>query len=77
MGLIPGMPKIPFFLLSVGLGSLGYIVAKSIQEISTELNTENIEEDESSEDRNSREVKDLLRIDPMELELGYSLIPLV
>ena len=77
MGLIPGMPKIPFFLLSVGLGSLGYIVAKSIQEISTELNTENIEEDESSEDRNSREVKDLLRIDPMELELGYSLIALV
>lgn len=77
MGLIPGMPKIPFFLLSIGLGSLGYIVAKSIQEISTELNTENIEEDESSEDRNSREVKDLLRIDPMELELGYSLIPLV
>ena len=77
MGLIPGMPKIPFFLLSVGLGSLGYIVAKSIQEISSELSAENIEEDESSEDRNSREVKDLLRIDPMELELGYSLIPLV
>jgi len=77
MGLIPGMPKIPFFLLSVGLGSLGYIVTKSIQEIATELSTESIEEDESSEDRNSREVKDLLRIDPMELELGYSLIPLV
>ena len=77
MGLIPGMPKIPFFLLSVGLGSLGYIVAKSIQEISSELSAENIEEAESSEDRNSREVKDLLRIDPMELELGYSLIPLV
>lgn len=77
MGLIPGMPKIPFFLISVGLGSLGYIVAKNIQEIATDLNTESVEEDESNEDRNSREVKDLLRIDPMELELGYSLIPLV
>lgn len=77
MGLIPGMPKIPFFLLSVGLGFLGYIVTKSIEEITSGLDQESPEEDESSEDRNSREVKDLLRIDPMELELGYSLIPLV
>lgn len=77
MGLIPGMPKIPFFSLSVGLGFLGYIVAKNIEEITSELSQESVEEDESSEDRNSREVKDLLRIDPMELELGYSLIPLV
>ncbi len=76
MGLIPGMPKIPFFLLSVGIGSLGYILTKNIQEFNDSIAIEE-EEEESSEDKNSREVKDLLRIDPMELELGYSLIPLV
>ena len=76
MGLIPGMPKIPFFLLSLGIGGLGYILTKNLQEVSETLHIEE-EEEESSEDKNSREVKDLLRIDPMELELGYSLIPLV
>lgn len=76
MGLIPGMPKIPFFLLSLGIGGLGYILTKNLQEV-TETLTADEEEEESTEDKNSREVKDLLRIDPMELELGYSLIPLV
>ena len=76
MGLIPGMPKIPFFLLSLGIGGLGYILTKNLQEVSETFHIEE-EEEESSEDKNSREVKDLLRIDPMELELGYSLIPLV
>ena len=76
LGLIPGMPKIPFFLLSLGIGGLGYILTKNLQEINETLEEEE-EEEETSEDKNSREVKDLLRIDPMELELGYSLIPLV
>lgn len=76
MGLIPGMPKVPFFLLSLGIGSLGYILTKNIQEFNDTIAIEE-EEEESAEDKNSREVKDMLRIDPMELELGYSLIPLV
>lgn len=77
IGLIPGMPKITFFFLSIGLGGLGYVLTKNIQELSENLTEIEEEEEESNEDKNSREVKDLLRIDPMELELGYSLIPLV
>lgn len=77
MGLIPGMPKIPFFLLSVGLGTLGYILTNNIREATSAIAEEEVLENESVDDRNSQEVKDLLKIDPMELELGYSLIPLV
>ena len=76
MGLIPGMPKMSFFLISLGIGFLGYTVDKNLEENKIQVEEE-ITEDESAEEKNSREVKDLLRIDPMELELGYSLIPLV
>ncbi len=76
MGLIPGMPKIPFFLLSTSLGLLGYTMAKNIKEFSEHVEEEVVEE-VSDEERNAQEVRDLLKVDPMELELGYSLIPLV
>lgn len=76
MGLIPGMPKIPFFLLSTSLGLLGYTMAKNIKEFSEHVEEEVVEE-VTDEERNAQEVRDLLKVDPMELELGYSLIPLV
>lgn len=76
MGLIPGMPKIPFFLLSASLGLLGYAMAKNIKEFSEHVEEEVVEE-VTDEERNAQEVRDLLKVDPMELELGYSLIPLV
>lgn len=77
MGLIPGMPKIPFFLLSSSLGFLGYTMAKNIKLFNEEMEEVEEVEELTDEERNSQEVKDLLKVDPMELELGYSLIPLV
>lgn len=77
MGLIPGMPKIPFFLLSSSLGLLGYTVAKNLDSLEKEIEGHEDTTEISDEDRNAQEVRDLLKVDPMELELGYSLIPMV
>ncbi len=52
MGLIPGMPKIPFFLLSISLGSLGYTMAKNIKDFSEHVEEEVVEE-VSDEERNA------------------------
>jgi flagellar biosynthesis protein FlhA len=77
MGIIPGMPKVSFFFLSSSIGFLGYTLAKNLKAIEKDLEDEENIDEMSDEERNSQEVRDLLKVDPMELELGYSLIPLV
>lgn len=77
MGIIPGMPKVSFFFLSSSIGFLGYTLAKNLKAIEKDLEDEENIDEISDEERNAQEVKDLLKVDPMELELGYSLIPLV
>lgn len=77
MGIIPGMPKIAFFSLSILMGSLGYALSNSAKESQKSV-VEDLSEEENTQDSNKPEdVKDLLKVDPMELEIGYSLIPLV
>jgi flagellar biosynthesis protein FlhA len=77
MGIIPGMPKLSFFFLSIFLGTLGYIMTKGIKDAEARMEEEEIETDVNNEESKAEEVRDLLKIDPMELELGYSLIPIV
>ncbi|BDU50123.1 flagellar biosynthesis protein FlhA [Haliovirga abyssi] len=77
MGIIPGMPKVPFFILSLSFGTIGYIMNKNILE-AEKIAVEEKRSSESNEEMSQpEEVKDLLKVDEMELELGYSLIPIV
>ena len=75
-GVVPGLPTIPFWVLSI----LAIIIAYSLQNTAknakeTELIKQ--EELENEEVRKPENVLALLQVDPMELEIGYSLIPLV
>ncbi|MDX9871942.1 MAG: flagellar biosynthesis protein FlhA [Clostridia bacterium] len=76
LGLVPGLPKLPFFVLSLGLGFLAYTLAKSQKagKKEEELAHAKAEVEESHKIDN---VFSLLHVDPLELELGYGLIPLV
>jgi flagellar biosynthesis protein FlhA len=72
---IPGFPKIPLFFLAAILGSLGYVqMANSKVKKEKE---EKVAADKKIQDK-ARSVKadDLLHVDPLALEIGYSLIPL-
>lgn len=74
-GLIPGLPKLSFFFLGGILISLSFVVA---QKIKTAKDTEETGEEEQSEATSEEEdVKNLLDMDLMELEIGFNLIPLV
>ncbi len=75
--LIPGMPKIPFLVLSIVLIVFGNILfrAKESAEIAAGEEGEEIEtEGEPAEDGTG--ALHLLQVDPIELEFGYSIIPL-
>lgn len=73
---VPGLPFVPFFILSGLFGMLGYALWR--EQASTESTTaaENARK-ELEERRQPESVLSLLQVDMIELEIGYSLIPLV
>lgn len=76
MSLIPGLPKVPMWALSGLLLYLGYVLNRSRtrqQDTAVEENREK----EAEQFRKPESVVSLLEVDPVEMEFGYSLIPLV
>ncbi|OGF99885.1 MAG: flagellar biosynthesis protein FlhA [Candidatus Glassbacteria bacterium GWA2_58_10] len=75
-GLVPGLPTIPFLILAglVGLMAMG---ARS-QIAETRKAEEEAEEKKDEAPRDvSSQIEGYLQVDPLELEIGYGLIPLV
>jgi flagellar biosynthesis protein FlhA len=77
MGVIPGMPTIPFFLLATLMGTFAFNAYKNrlkAREVKPETLAPTPEQQAKS---TQEEVEQLLTPDILELELGYGLIPLV
>ncbi|MBZ0156349.1 MAG: flagellar biosynthesis protein FlhA [Alphaproteobacteria bacterium] len=69
-GLIPGLPHLPFLTLSLATGAGAYFLGKAVRaEEEAPATEEEVKAPESLES--------LLPIDPLSLEIGYGLIPLV
>lgn len=81
--MVPGMPKLQMGLLSLAFLVGGYRLLQRVQEIpnidsalgATEEQTPAVDENEYYKDINN--VYSLIGVDPIEMEFGYSLIPLV
>jgi flagellar biosynthesis protein FlhA len=73
-GLIPGLPHIPFIILSLIIGTSVFVFGKRKQEL--EEKRVDISKQEDVDD-GPEPVEHLLMVDPLELEVGYGLIPLV
>ena len=76
LAMVPGLPGIPFFTLAFVILGIAYILHSS-QKNSAETEVSRQEEKEIEDVRKPENVLNLLQVDPMELEIGYSLIPLV
>jgi len=77
MGIIPGFPFFPFFILSLLTAAFAYIRYKQIEEESKKKLSEQIQAAEEVAAPQEQPVEELLKIDPVEIELGYALIQLV
>ncbi|MCK5683951.1 flagellar biosynthesis protein FlhA [bacterium] len=76
LGIIPGLPMVPFISLAIFFGGLGMILRKErVKAEVVRVEDEKLEEIE--EIRRPESVTTLVQVDPVELEIGYSLIPLV
>ncbi|MDP3441749.1 MAG: flagellar biosynthesis protein FlhA, partial [Ignavibacteria bacterium] len=72
-GFIPGMPTIPFLILSVALGTSSYMLSKKKKLKDAETIVDESAAPEIKEDK----VEQYLQVDPIEIEIGYGLISLV
>jgi flagellar biosynthesis protein FlhA len=74
LGLI-GLPKLPMFAMAVLLMTLALIYRRGTAPVETASSEESLEE--VQEIKRPENVMELLHVEKMELEIGYSLIPLV
>jgi flagellar biosynthesis protein FlhA len=72
LALVPGLPLLPFFLVAAVLGAAAYAVWK--------MDSEPVIEDVipvSLEPETPQDMLEMVVIDPMEIEAGYGIIPLI
>ncbi len=67
--LVPGLPHIPFLLISLTAGSVAFILAKRPEQLDVV--------EEPAEKMEEPPIESYLEIDPLSLEIGYGLITLV
>ena len=73
-GITPGLPTIPFFVLS----AVAAFAARSIRRVQKEEQESAVLEEQAQEAvPEEEEIERYLHVDPLEIEIGYGLIPLV
>lgn len=76
MGLLPGFPHFVFIPMSVLCGILAYMLYKEEKDKFIQLEQSKSEEIAQIENREPENVMNLVSVEPMEIEIGYGLIPL-
>ncbi|MEG1870688.1 MAG: flagellar biosynthesis protein FlhA [Peptostreptococcaceae bacterium] len=77
LGLLPGLPKLSFFALGGGAIFIGYTLGKEEKVDESEALFE-AEEAQTAEEslENAEDVSTLINVEPIEVEIGYGIIPL-
>lgn len=76
VSLVPGLPTIPMWLVAATLMVIGYVV-NSRQQKAAVVDEQQVEEVSAEEKRKPESVTTLLQVDPIELEFGYGIVPMV
>jgi flagellar biosynthesis protein FlhA len=78
-GMVPGLPIIPFSVLSAGVGSLAWLAYRERTRVREQIAAKEAlpVASEAPEPGTPEDVERLLALDMLELEVGYGLIPLV
>jgi flagellar biosynthesis protein FlhA len=70
LGLVPGLPKVPFFVIAALLALASFLLGRRVSSATrVETPKPSVPEKEN--------LLGLVKVDPMEMEIGYGLVPLV
>ncbi len=70
LGLVPGLPHIPFFLLAAAAGGLAYVITQTPEEVKPVEQAAQAAPQEPA-------IETFIELEPLTFEIGYGLIPLV
>jgi len=73
-GIVPGMPTLPFMALGTVLGTVAMFIEKARKKEAEETLRE---EQEARQQPAEERTEDFLKVDTLEIEIGYGLIPIV
>ncbi|MBP6177767.1 MAG: flagellar biosynthesis protein FlhA [Anaerolineales bacterium] len=77
MTLVPGLPTLPFVLVSFGLGAAAFFVNREQTREVAAQETTSLLPTRPAEPETPEQMLELVVVDPIELEIGYSLIPII
>jgi flagellar biosynthesis protein FlhA len=77
MMLVPGLPTLPFGLVSVGLGVGAFFVNREQASATAIEEASSLPALRPSEPETPEQMLEMVVVDPIELEIGYSLIPII
>ena len=73
LGLVPGFPALPFLFLAIVTAGIAYLSQGFVWDMIDEV----VEEEQPAEFSEQENVESYLHVDPLEIEIGYSLIPMI
>ena len=76
MGMLPGMPLLPFWLLAGGAGYLAFKVGKGQDQNAADMASEQAKS-ATKEAQAEEPIAASLKLDELKIEIGYALLPLV
>jgi len=76
ISLVPGLPMVPMWLIAIFMMVLGYIISNRRMKAAV-VEEKEVEEVTAEEKRRPESVTALLQVDPIELEFGYGIVPMV
>jgi len=79
VSLMPGLPTLPMWAVALVLMIIGYVMStrQKVPEVAEEQQIQAAEEEAAEEKRKPESVTALLQVDPIELEFGYGIVPMV
>jgi len=77
IGIFPGLPKLPFLAFSAGLGGMYLTLRRRISATAKAPEPARAEPMGPGEVLDQRAMDELLAVDPIRIEIGFSLVPLV
>nr|WP_317331056.1 flagellar biosynthesis protein FlhA [uncultured Romboutsia sp.] len=79
LGFLPGLPKLSFFTLGAGALATAFLLSKEEKEKQKQEELESVQseaEDAKPSIEMAEDVSSLINVEPIEVEIGYGLIPL-
>ncbi|MDZ7672981.1 MAG: flagellar biosynthesis protein FlhA [Halanaerobiales bacterium] len=77
LGLMPGLPTVPFIVMALLIGGLGLTLRRTVKESTEEIEEKQEPTRQEVQQAKEAEIKNIIKVDQLEVEVGYNLISFV